>query len=67
MDRIGKAANNPHVKQLLNTKNPDIKLTEHLQESGKEQLKKTCIRSIDYHDMFNSLSHVVLIFFLKNP
>ena len=43
MDRIGKAANNPHVKQLLNTKNPDIKLTEHLQESGKEQLKKTCI------------------------
>ena len=34
-DKIGKAANHPAVKQLLNTKQVDEKLIEHLQESGR--------------------------------
>ena len=35
MDKVGKAATDPHVKQLMNTKNPDPKLIEHLQDTGR--------------------------------
>ena len=35
MDKVGKAVNHPHVKQLMNTKNPDPKLIEHLQDTGR--------------------------------
>ena len=34
-NKIGKAANNSELKQLLNTKNPDNKLIENMLDSGR--------------------------------
>jgi hypothetical protein len=34
-DKIGKAANHPHVKQLMNTKTPDYQAVETMMNSGK--------------------------------
>ena len=39
-DKIGKAANHPAVKQLLNKKQVDEKLIEHLQDSGRTKRGK---------------------------
>jgi len=36
-DKIGKAANNPFVKSLMNTKTPDYKAVEKLLESGRSK------------------------------
>ena len=39
-DKIRKAANHPAVKQLLNKKQVDEKLIEHLQDSGRTTRRK---------------------------
>ena len=45
MDKIGKAANNPHVKQLMNTKTPDYQAVETMMNSGKpERAKKKVVK-----------------------
>ena len=45
-DKIGKAANHPAVKQLLNTKQVDEKLIEHLQDTGRT--KRTTSQPSNY-------------------
>ncbi len=40
MDKIGKAANNPHVKQLMNTKTPEYQAVETMMDSSKPSRKK---------------------------
>ncbi len=35
MDMIGKAADHPHVKQLMNTKTPDYQAVESIMNTGK--------------------------------
>ncbi len=42
MDKIGKAANNPHVKQLMNNKTPDYQTVQTMMNSGnlQEQSRK---------------------------
>jgi GTP-binding protein EngB required for normal cell division len=39
IDKIGKAANNPHVKQLMNTKTPDYQAVETMMGSSKPSRK----------------------------
>jgi GTP-binding protein EngB required for normal cell division len=39
IDKIGKAANNPHVKQLMNNKTPDYQAVETMTESLKPSRK----------------------------
>ncbi len=41
-DKIGKAANNPHVKQLMNIKTSDYQAVESMMNSGKpaREIKK---------------------------
>ncbi len=39
IDQIGKAANNPHVKQLMNTKTHDYQAVETMMESSKPSRK----------------------------
>jgi hypothetical protein len=44
-DKIGKAANHPHVKQLMNTKTPDYQAVETMMNSGKpERAKKKVVK-----------------------
>jgi hypothetical protein len=38
-DKIGKAANSPTVKSLMNTKKPDYKAVEMMLESGRANTK----------------------------
>ncbi len=44
-DKIGKAANHPHVKQLMNTKTSDYHAVETMRNSGKpERAKKKVVK-----------------------
>jgi hypothetical protein len=38
-DKVGKAANNPELKQLLNSTTPDYKLVENMIDSGRTTRK----------------------------
>ena len=44
-DKIGKAANHPHVKQLMNTKTPDYQAVESMMNTGKPaRIKKKVVK-----------------------
>jgi hypothetical protein len=44
-DKIGQAANHPHVKKLMNTKTPDYQAVETMMNSGKpERAKKKVVK-----------------------
>ena len=45
VEKIGKAANNPEIKQLLNTKHSDENLIKTLQETGRQaRITKTVLK-----------------------
>ena len=55
-DQIGKAANNPHVKQLMNTKTPDYQAVETIMNSGKPERAKKKVVKLNLQNHHSTMS-----------